>query len=154
MPEMYIVGCVCGDTQFQGRSVWWTFHVRDGRLLLVTNSHSRDQCEIGHTWAFHGSSVILFHCFTYAVPACTQGFYLPSFCLPGLFNFILSTFLQSSMVECVLIGESELLLVVGIHFVSPCYDPSRLTGCKTSSIYLQIYPRDMCLQTYKLVVVL
>ena len=35
-------------------------------------------------------------------------------------------------------SESELLLVVGIHFVSPRYDPLWLTGQKTSSIYLSI----------------
>ena len=34
--------------------------------------------------------------------------------------------------------ESECLLVLGIQFVSPRYDPSRLTGCKTSSIYIYI----------------
>ena len=38
--------------------------------------------------------------------ACLQGFYLPSFCLPGSFNFIFSEVLQSAMVECVLNGES------------------------------------------------
>ena len=64
--------------------------------------------------------------------------YLPNFCLPvpDSFNFIFSKFLQSSTVECVLNSESKIILVVGIHFVSPWYDPSRLTGRKTSSIYV------------------
>ena len=37
-------------------------------------------------------------------------------------------------------STSEFLLVVGIRFVSPWYDLSRLTGHKTSSIYLAMYP--------------
>ena len=32
--------------------------------------------------------------------------------------------------------ESECLLVLAIHLVSPWYDPSWLSGCKTSSVYL------------------
>ena len=43
---------------------------------------------------------------------------------------------KSSTVECVLSSKSEFLLVIGIHFVSPWYDPSRLTGRKTASISL------------------
>ena len=40
--------------------------------------------------------------------------------LPSSFDLISSKFLQSSTVECVLISESEVsLVVVGIHFVSP-----------------------------------
>ena len=50
------------------------------------------------------------------------------------FTFIFPKFLQSSMVQ----SESEFVRVVGIHFVSPRYDPSGLTGRKTSSIYLSI----------------
>ena len=44
--------------------------------------------------------------------------YLPSFYLPGSFNFVFPKFLQSSTVECVLSSE-YFLVVVGIHFVSP-----------------------------------
>ena len=54
----------------------------------------------------------------HAVPA-HRFSYLPSFCLPGSCNFVSSKFLQSAMVECVLSSESEFVLVVGIHFVSP-----------------------------------
>ena len=44
--------------------------------------------------------------------------------------------------ECVLLcSESEFVLVVGIHFVSPRYDPSRLTGWKTSSTSLSLKGR-------------
>ena len=56
-----------------------------------------------------------------------------------LVSVILPKFLQSSTVECVLsnnLNKAEFVLVVGIHFVSPRYDPSRLTGLKISSIYL------------------
>ena len=77
--------------------------------------------------------------YSFACCACLQGFYIPSFCLPGSFNFIFPKFLQSSTVECVLSTESECVLVVGIQFVSPWYDPSRLTGRKTSSISLSLY---------------
>ena len=70
-----------------------------------------------------------------------QSNYLPSFCLPSSVRFNFSKFLRSSTVECVLNSRSEfsLVVLVGIHFVSPSYDLSRLTGRKTSSIYLSIY---------------
>ena len=69
-------------------------------------------------------------------------FYLPSFCLPSSFNSISPKFLQSSTVVCVLLllsSESEFVLVVEMHFLSPWCDPSWLTGRKTSSVSL-IYP--------------
>ena len=64
-----------------------------------------------------------------------------SFCLPGSFNFIAPPlnliFTQSSTVECVQSSESDFVLVAGgTHLVSPWYDPSRLTGRKTSSMYI------------------
>ena len=67
--------------------------------------------------------------------------YLPSFCLPGSLNFVSPKFVQSSTVECVLSCESDFVLVIGIglHFVSPWYDPSRLTGRKTSNVCLYIW---------------
>ena len=54
----------------------------------------------------------------HAVPAYRTSTYLVSAFL-GSFNFISSKFIRSSTVECVLSCESEILLVVGIHFVSP-----------------------------------
>ena len=57
--------------------------------------------------------------YSFACFACLQGFYLHGVCLPGSFNFVFHKFLQSSTVECVFNSESELLLVVGIHLVSP-----------------------------------
>ena len=44
---------------------------------------------------------------SFASCACLQGFFQPSVCLPGSFNFISPKFLKSSMVECVLSSESE-----------------------------------------------
>ena len=44
---------------------------------------------------------------------------LPGFCLPGSFNFIFSTFLQSSTMACALASESDFSLVVEIHFLWP-----------------------------------
>ena len=67
-----------------------------------------------------GAPVVGPHIALHVVPA-LQGFYLPSFCLPGSCNFI---FIQIAPilngVECVLSRrESELLLVVEIHLISP-----------------------------------
>ena len=65
----------------------------------------------------------------------SESLIIPS--LPGSFNFIFPTFLQSSMVECLLSSESEFVLVARIRLFSPWYDvPSQLTGRKTSSFYL------------------
>ena len=64
---------------------------------------------------------------------------------PGSFNFIFPKFLQSSSVECGLSCESKFWLVVGIHFVSPWYGPSRLTGRKHQvSIYLPLFFWEDC----------
>ena len=68
----------------------------------------------------------------HAVPAYGASIYIPSFCLPGLFNFIFSKCLECSTVECVL--NSEFLFVGGLHYVSPGYDTSRLTGRKAPSV--------------------
>ena len=98
------------------RTAWWEHRAIKGSLFLRSE-------------------------YSFGCCACLQGFYtLPSFCLLGSFNFIFSKFLQSSTVECVLKSESEFSLAVGMHFVSPWCDPSRLTGCKTSSIYLSFIP--------------
>ena len=40
---------------------------------------------------------------------------------------------------CVFSSELKNILVVGIHFVSPWHDPSRLSGRKSSSIYLSMF---------------
>ena len=79
-----------------------------------------------------------FPCYT-----CLQGFYLPSFCRPGSFNFIFPKFLQSSLVECVSSWESEFVkLVVGIYFGSPWSMTLRGSlGVKHQvSIYLSFSP--------------
>ena len=60
----------------------------------------------------------------------------PSFCLPGSFNFIFLQFLQSSTVEWVSSSEWEFILVVGIHFVSPWYDPQPFAFNYISLLYL------------------
>ena len=49
-----------------------------------------------------------------------------SFCLPGSLNFIFTNVLQSSPMECVLSSESDVLLVIEIHFLSAGYDPYRV----------------------------
>ena len=46
---------------------------------------------------------------------------------------------------CRLSSESEFLLAVGIHFVSPSYGPSWLTGRKTSSIYVLYMSIYVCM---------
>ena len=60
-----------------------------------------------------------------------------------LFRLIQLNFLQMSPIlnggmYILLSSESELVLVVGMHFPSPWYDPLWLTGRKTSTIYLSV----------------
>ena len=80
-----------------------------------------------------GQSSIALH----AVPA-----YRASINLVSAFPAHSTSFSQISSIlkwgKCVLNSESEFSLVVGIHFVSPWYDPSWLTGCKSHQV--SIYP--------------
>ena len=63
-----------------------------------------------------GQNIVKLH----AVPAYRASTYLVSAFLAHSTSFS-AKFLQFSMVECVLSSESEFVLVVGIHVVSPLY---------------------------------
>ena len=63
--------------------------------------------------------------YSFACWACLQGFstYLVSAFPAHSTSFSPIFFSNSQRVECALSSESEFLLVVGMHFVSPWYDP-------------------------------
>ena len=73
-----------------------------------------------------------------------QNFYVPyTFCLPNSLNFILTQ--TSAIVNSDTCHNQWItMLLVALHFVSPSYDHSLLTGRKTSSISLSIYIYIMC----------
>ena len=93
---------------------WWEPRASKGSLFLSCSSRSE---------------------YSFSCCACLQGFCVPSYYLSDSFDFIFSKFLQSATVECILNSQSEFSLVVGIHFVSPFYDPSRLTGRRKYIFY-------------------
>ena len=120
-----------------------------------TNSLTTTWCEAPAQLLFFSARSELWHGLqdlyrAYAiilVRACTHGRGLPTKFLPSRLIQLhfphISPILNGGMCS-----EAEMLLVVGIHFVSPWYDPSRLTGRKkTSSIYLSVYiylSTDVC----------
>ena len=76
--------------------------------------------------------------YSFACCACLQGFYVPGFCLPGLFNFISPKFLQSSMVECVL-------------YFCTVNGNSRVMICTLSSAHCQQSSKLSALQCFELI---